>query len=44
MPKFDLEAMEKRMLEKLKPPAPVSPLAERIRGAVRKRKLPKVGV
>lgn len=43
MPKFDIKEHEKRMRELLKPPAPISPLAERIRGAVRRRKLPKIG-
>lgn len=40
MAKFDMREHERRMRELLKPPTPISPLADRIRGAVRKRKLP----
>jgi len=44
--KFDMEDFDKKLVEKLKrqgmPPAPISPLADRIRRAVRKRKLPRL--
>ena len=44
MPKFDIKEHEKRMLELLKPKGVVSPLAERIRVAAKKQRLPKLGV
>ena len=41
--KFTYEIHLEKMRKALMPPTPVSPLAERIRLAIRKRKLPKVG-
>jgi len=40
--KFTYEEHLERMRKALAPPTPVSPLAEKIRMAVRKRKLPKL--
>ncbi len=39
--KFTYEDHQQRMRELLKPRPPLLPLAERIRGAVRRRKLPR---
>jgi len=42
--KFTYEIHLEKMRKALMPPAPASLLAERIRMAIRKRKLPKAGV
>ena len=44
MPKFTYEDHQKRMRELLKQPVSTPPLVERIKGAIRKRKLPKIGL
>ena len=41
MPKFDMKKHEERMRAFLRPPALGSPLEERIKTAVRKRRLPR---
>ena len=44
MAKFDIKEHEKRMLALLKPKALGSPIEEKIKMAIRRRKLPKAGV
>ena len=44
MAKFTYEEHQKRMRELLKPKGVVSPVEERIKMAIRRRKLPKGGV
>lgn len=41
MPKFDVKEHEKRMLALIKPRALGSPIEERVKAAIRKRRLPK---
>lgn len=44
MPKFDMKEHEKRMRALLQPKPLGSPVEERIKMAIRRRKLPKAGV
>ncbi len=44
MAKDTYEEHQKRMLKILEAPVPTPPLVERIKGAIRKRKLPKIGM